>query len=163
MPAAAVELTTARLILEPLRETHATEMLEVLADPELYEFMGGCAPTFDQLRSRYQRQIAGSIDGREVWANWILREIDTGRPAGFVQATILADTADVAWLVGREFQGRGFGAEASAAMIAWLHSTGVRQITAHIHPEHAASQHIAAAIGLSLTDRLDVDGEELWC
>jgi RimJ/RimL family protein N-acetyltransferase len=157
-----VELATSRLTLEPLRETHAAEMVDVLSDPELYVFTGGSAPTLDELTLRYRSQVAGPVDGNEVWRNWILRENETGRTAGFVQASIVSDVADVAWLVGTNFQGRGFGVEAAAEMATWLRSSGVLLITAHIHSEHTASQRVAAAIGLVRTDDLDEDGEEVW-
>ncbi|MFT7475401.1 MAG: RimJ/RimL family protein N-acetyltransferase [Verrucomicrobiales bacterium] len=162
MAAAEIELATTRLTLEPLRETHAAEMASVLSDPEVYEFTGGSAPTLDDLTRRYRSQIEGPIDGGEAWRNWILRDTETGRAAGFLQATIVGDEADIAWLVGRDFQGRGYAVEASAAMGAWLSSTEVGRITAHVHPEHEKSQRVAAAIGLTRTDRVDEHGEEVW-
>ena len=42
----------ARLTLEPLRVDHAPAMVEVLADPALYEFTGGRPPTLDELTAR---------------------------------------------------------------------------------------------------------------
>jgi hypothetical protein len=42
---------TARLALEPLRAEHATEMVAVLADPRIYEFIGDAPPSEDELRS----------------------------------------------------------------------------------------------------------------
>ena len=40
-------LTTARMVLEPLRVEHATELAAVLDDPRLHEFTGGEPPTLD--------------------------------------------------------------------------------------------------------------------
>ena len=155
-------LETTRLRLEPLRVEHAEEMVDVLSHADLYDFTGGTAPTLDELKRRYQAQVAGPADGSEEWRNWILREVDEARAAGFVQASVVGDTAEVAWLVGHEFQGRGFGTEAAVLMCDWLRSTGVQTLIAHIHPRHVASQRIAANLGMTRTGEVDEDGEEVW-
>ena len=57
-------LTTARLVLEPLRPDHARELAPVLDDPALHAFTGGAPESEEQLHARYTRQAAGqSPDG----------------------------------------------------------------------------------------------------
>ena len=155
-------LVTGRLRLEPLRHDHADEMVSVLSYAGLYEFTGGSAPTLGELNRRYDAQVAGPADGSEQWRNWIMRETEGDSAAGFVQATVVDGTADVAWLVGHEFQGQGFGVEAAAAMCEWLRSAGLQSLTAHIHPHHVASQKVASGLGMSRTGEVDEDGEEVW-
>ncbi|HKF84838.1 MAG TPA: GNAT family N-acetyltransferase [Candidatus Limnocylindrales bacterium] len=158
----AAPIATARLWLDPLRVEDAAEMVEVLGAPSLYTFTGGAPPTLDGLRERYAAQVAGrSDDGTEAWRNWVVRE-DAGGPAtGFVQATVRGDSADVAWLIGEPWQGRGYASEAAQAMIAWLAANGVRTVTAHIHPEHEASAGVADRVGLKPTLTIE-DGERVW-
>lgn len=79
-----------------------------------------------------------------------------------MQATVIGDSADVAWLVGTTWQGQGFATEAAAAMCSWLATEGIAHFSAHIHPEHAASAKVATAIGLRPTDDVDSDGEIVW-
>ena len=74
----------------------------------------------------------------------------------------MASVANIAWLVGGADQGRGFAHEAAAGVVTWLPHVGVRRIEAHIHPEHVASQHVAARIGLTRGSGVDADGEEIW-
>lgn len=155
-------LTTARLLLSPLRTRDAQQMQTVLSAPELYRFTGGAAPTLEQLRRRYEEQLAGSSEPEVIWHNWIVRLADDGQAVGFVQATVSGDTADIAWLVGVPWQRRGIATEATAAMCDWLSAHGIRCFVAHIHPEHVASARVAAAIGLSPTCELDADGERIW-
>jgi RimJ/RimL family protein N-acetyltransferase len=82
-------IETPRLTLEPLRVEHAGEMAEVLADPRLYDYIGGTPPSPAQLRTRYALQVAGhSPDRRHGWLNWIVRERGTDAAIGSVQATI---------------------------------------------------------------------------
>jgi RimJ/RimL family protein N-acetyltransferase len=164
MPFPTAAIATERLDLIPLRATDAEEMTEVLADPALYAFIGGSPPTRAELADRYAYQVAGhSPDGSETWRNWIVRERDGGAATGFVQATIEADgrTAEIAWVIGVPWQGRGYATESARAVVAWLCAGGAGPITAHVHPDHAASAAVARAAGFEPTDAF-VEGERVW-
>ena len=113
-------LLTNRLVLTPLEPSDAFEMVDVLADSALYTFTGGEPPGFAQLDERYKSQVAGPSDPGEQWHNWIIRIADSHSAAGFVQATVTNDHADVAWVVGMHWQHNGIAREAAAAMCRWL-------------------------------------------
>lgn len=155
-------LETERLHLTPLVFSDAPEMLEVLADERLYEFTGGKPPGLPELQARYLAQIAGPIVGGEVWHNWIIRLATSRSALGFVQATIVGDQADLAWLVTVPRQGRGIATEAATAMCEWLIESGTTVLVAHIHPEHTASGIVASALGMVPTGNIDFDGEMIW-
>jgi len=152
-----------RLVLEPLRVDHAAEMVDVLSDAGLYAFTGGSPPSRDELDRRYERQVAGSGDSDEVWHTWVVRLGDGGPAVGYVQATVrpAAGSAELAWVVGAPWQGRGIAREAAAVVLDHVWAGGVRRVVAHVHPDHAASQRVASRLGLAATDRL-VDGEVEW-
>jgi RimJ/RimL family protein N-acetyltransferase len=152
---------TARLDLLPLRPDDAEEMAAALADPALHAFTGGEPDTPEALRARYRRQCAGSPDPAVSWCNWILRLRADGRATGYVQATVTAGSAEIAWVVGTPWQGRGLAAEAARALVARLREQGVRTAVAHIHPEHHASAAVARAAGLTPTGEVH-DGEVRW-
>jgi RimJ/RimL family protein N-acetyltransferase len=163
---ALVVLQTARLELEPLTATHAQEMAPVLADERLYTFTGGRPPTLGELRARYARQVKGrSPDGVEGWLNWILRRRSDDLAVGFVQATVSEDpgpaTAELAWVVGVDFQGCGYAREGAEAAVRWLEEAGVQRFVAYIHPSHRASMGVARVLGMASTDER-VDGEVVW-
>jgi len=65
-------------------------------------------------------------------------------------------------VIGVDHQGQGFAREAASEMCGWLNSDGVRRLTAHIHPQHRASERVAVALGLTATDEVDEDGEVVW-
>lgn len=161
-PASTPALRTGRLALSPLRPDDAAEMVAVLSDGDLYRFTGGEPPSLADLETQYEFQVVGPSSGDEVWHNWIIRPNDTGKAVGFVQATVTGDSADVAWVVGLEWQGRGFASEAAGAMCEWLATRGVGTITAHIHPGHLASQRVAASLGMHPTAEIDSEGEVVW-
>ncbi|MFF7209121.1 GNAT family N-acetyltransferase [Streptomyces sp. NPDC008238] len=165
-PAGPEAITTPRLLLEPLRVEHAEEMADVLSDPGLHEFTGGTPYDAPGLRARYTRLVAGSGDPAVSWWNWVLRLREDGRLAGTVQATVGWDTpdgtvAEVAWVVGTPWQGRGIATEAAVALVRWLTTLPVGHVIAHVHPEHGASGAVAAAAGLAPTSVV-VDGETRW-
>ena len=152
-----------RLRLLPLRTHDAEEMAIALSASTLYEFIGGSPPTPDELRDLYARWIAGPPRASEAWHNWAIRLVADGTLIGHVQATVLdgGDRADIAWILGSPWQGHGYATEAAAAMLGWLESAGVRTITAHIHPRHAASARVAERAGLEPTDEIE-GGEVVW-
>ena len=147
-------LRSTRLVLEPIAAAHADELAPVLDDPVLHEFMGGEPLPVDVLRERY-----AALEGADDWLNWAVRA--DGAAIGYVQATVLGDAADVAWVIGTAFQGRGYAREAAAALVAWLREQGVTTISANIHPDHAASGAVARHVGLEPGAARD-DGEIRW-
>jgi RimJ/RimL family protein N-acetyltransferase len=88
--------------------------------------------------------------------------VEDGAAVGFVQATVTGEQADVAWLVGVGWQGQSIATEAATAMVEWLGASGTRRLIAHVHPNHAVSGKVAAAIGLLPTGAVDLDGETIW-
>ncbi|WP_406180544.1 GNAT family N-acetyltransferase [Streptomyces sp. NBC_01006] len=156
-------LGSARLDLLPLGVEHAPEMALVLGDPVLHEFIGGAPLTADALRERYARLAAGSADPAVVWCNWVLRLRGDGPLVGTVQATVTParDTAELAWVIGTPWQGRGFATEAARTVTAWLADLPTGLLIAYVHPDHHASAAVAAACGFAPTPHRE-DGEIRW-
>jgi RimJ/RimL family protein N-acetyltransferase len=141
-------------------------MVGVLADPALYEYTGGEAPSLEQLQARYAAQSAGrSGDGSQWWLNWIVRLRNTGEPVGFVQATVESEgpgrVANIAWVISPGHQRYGIASEATQAMRTWLQSQGVNRFVAYINPGHHASMGVARRQGLGPTTIIQ-DGEIRW-
>jgi RimJ/RimL family protein N-acetyltransferase len=158
------QIRSARLYLVPLAAADADEMVGVLSGAALYTFTGGSPPGLGELRARYARLATGrSPDGREEWRNWILRREPDRVAVGYVQATIVdgGTRAEIAWVVGLNWQRQGFAAEAVRALVTWLDARDVTVIQARIHPDHAASAAVARRAGLVPTGQTD-EGEQLW-
>ena len=126
----------------------AAELAPLLDDPSLHEFTGGALLSAAALAARYARLAARhSPDGDQMWGNWAVRVRATGMVAGTVQATLpvggpAAGPAEVAWVVVRPAQGRGYATEAARSLVTVLHEAGWT-VVAHIHPGHLASQRVA--------------------
>ena len=155
-----------RLDLEPLAVAHAAELAPLLDDTSLHEFTGGAPLSAAALATRFARlAVRRSPAGDQLWGNWVMRVRATGAVAGMVQATLpaggpQAGPAEVAWVVVRAAQGRGYAKEAARSLVAVLREAGWT-VVAHIHPGHLASQRVARAAGLSPTIDLR-DGEVRW-
>ena len=164
-PVRAAVIPTARLELRPLLPAHAPEMAGVLSDPALHTFTGGAPLAPEALRARYERLVAGSPDPEAVWCNWVLHASAERCLVGTVQATVGGPAADraaeVAWVVGTPWQGRGYATEAARALVGWLAGRSVTRVVAHIHPRHQASAAVARAAGLAPTGHVR-DGEVRW-
>ena len=160
-----ITIITGRLSLVPLEVNDAEEMAGVLGDERLHGFIGGEPATIAELRDRYARLAAGSPDPDEVWLNWIVRRRSDAQPIGTVQATLTArdghSTANVAWVIGVDWQKQGFASEAARALVDWLRQHGADNVIAKIHPDHQASAVVATRAGLQPTDE-QADGEQVW-
>lgn len=158
-------IRTDHLELLPLRVEHADELAVALADPALHTYIGGEPDDAEALRARYQRMTAGGPEPDVSWLNWAIRLREDDRLTGTLQATITATdrghVAEIAWVVGTPWQGRGIAKEAAAALVDWLAGRAVRRVIAHVHPDHAASAAVAAAAGLAPTEEQQA-GEVRW-
>ncbi|HCA86278.1 MAG TPA: GNAT family N-acetyltransferase [Streptomyces sp.] len=157
-----------RLDLLPLLVEHAEEMAAVLSDPALHAYIGGAPAAPDALRARYERLVADSPDPAVSWCNWVIRLREQACLVGTVQATITARgserLAEIAWVVGSPWQGRGIATEAARGLVGRLQRQPVpaaHTVIAHIHPDHAASAAVATAAGLTPSGELH-DGEVRW-
>jgi RimJ/RimL family protein N-acetyltransferase len=163
-PVTSDRIRSARLSLVPLAVADADEMVRVLSGAALYTFTGGSPPSLGELRARYAGLAAGSPpDGSEEWRNWILRREPGGEAIGYVQATIVDEgrRAEIAWVVGLDWQGRGYATEAAQALVAWLDSREAAVIQAHVRPGHAASAAVARRSGLHPAGTFQA-GDQLW-
>jgi RimJ/RimL family protein N-acetyltransferase len=151
--------------LKPLEVSDADEMVVVLADEQLYEFIGGQPPERDELIERYRRLThGGPKNGSASWFNWIVQF--QGHSLGFIQATVTRVegrlNAELAWVIGTRWQGRGFATIGARLVLDWLRSIGIKNITAHISLSHEASEAVARHIGMTKTTQFDEENECIW-
>jgi RimJ/RimL family protein N-acetyltransferase len=163
-------LATSRLSLTPLVPDDSVELARAQTDPALFTHIGGEPPSAEELEARIHRYKEGPRRAGEAWHNWAIREQATGALIGHLQATIRehGGSAELAWLVGSPWQGRGYATEAATALIDWLISAGgaavatpMRELIAHIHPDNGASAKVAARLGLEPSEVVQ-DGEIRW-
>src|SRR6516225_4177871 len=109
---------TARLLLETLSPEHAHGLFEALADPRVYEHIHEApAESVAALASQFARLANGptSDSTGEQWLNLAIRRREDGCLIGRLQATIIDRRAEVAYLIGPQYWGRGYATEAMTA------------------------------------------------
>ena len=159
----AESFSSARLCFIPVLAAHATPMFDMLQDASLYRHTGGAPPaTLEELEKWFAAlESRCSPDGGQAWLTWIMRLAGEKQPIGYLQATVEGAQADIAWLVGSEWQGNGFATEGASALVAWLAERNVCRVSAHIRPGHTASCKVATAAGLEPAG-IQEDGEDVW-
>ncbi len=166
-------LRTERLVLRPLRPTHAAAMWEVLGDAAIYAWFPREPPQqLADLEARFQRIAGGqSQDGSEQWLNWTAWNRATDAAIGLVEATAHEDgRVAIAYMVRPSLWRCGYGREAVAAVIDALFAAGARVIEAEIDARNRASLGLVAALGFAPVERRTAvewfkgawSDEELW-
>jgi RimJ/RimL family protein N-acetyltransferase len=141
---------TERLQLEPLIESHATELYELYSEPRLYEFIPQDPPLSEEaLRSRYRFLAARqSPEGDEGWFNWAMRRKSDSACIGCVQITLRNDDrAQIAYDLGVAYWRNGYATEACSWIIAALFESGVREIWAEVDTRNVASMRLLEGLG----------------
>jgi RimJ/RimL family protein N-acetyltransferase len=141
--------TTERLRFESLRLDHAAELSSGLTHPDVYLFITGRNPaTGAELAAHFQRLLAGPADAsNSAWWNFVARRAADGRALGLVQAVIVEDRAEIAYLFGPEYWGHGYASES----VQWLHDQLARRAIAEawatVSPENARSIRLLQKCG----------------
>jgi RimJ/RimL family protein N-acetyltransferase len=143
---------TRRLELSPLDTSDAPGLFAALNDPEVGEFIGGPdVTTLEALRVRIQRLTAGPPPGSptQEWLNFTVRASDLDdRIIGRLQATLHGGWAEVAWVLGLEFWGQGYGTEGAAWLVDHLDRFhGVRDLWATVDPANLRSIGLLRTLG----------------
>lgn len=88
-------LETQRLLLEPLKRTHAVSMYYLLQDERIYEYIPASAPaSLEILEQRYHKlETCLSPDATEAWLNWSVYIKEYEAYAGYIEANVLPEVA----------------------------------------------------------------------
>lgn len=141
---------TDRLVISPISPDDASGLHAALAGPQVGRFLGGPdIVDLDDARRRIAHVLAGPTNSEQVWVNLTIRDLG-GVIAGRLEATVHAGWAEVAWLLGEPWWGRGLGTEAAAWLLDHLRDDfGVHEFWATAHPDNAASIAIMRRLGMT--------------
>ncbi|MXO60812.1 GNAT family N-acetyltransferase [Altererythrobacter salegens] len=136
--------------MEEQRAAHAAELYALLTESALHEFTDSDPPSSAEwLEARFRRlENRCSPDGTQQWLNWVIRTAE-GKAAGYVQATVNAEgSAEIAFVLGLPYWGRGLAEMASAQMMDILvRRHGVTRFTATADTRNARSVRLLERLG----------------
>lgn len=149
------ELRSPRLVLEPITEAHAAELCDLLSDEGLHAFVPSTPLSLDQQRERCAKwALRRSPDSKELWLNWLAREVSTGRPVGHFQAGSTKERiASIGYVVAQSYQGQGMASEALRVIFDYLQTTlNAVEVKAWSDTRNMASHRVAAKLGMTQVD-----------
>jgi RimJ/RimL family protein N-acetyltransferase len=164
-PDLSLVIETPRLRVVPLNVDPARDLFPLFNDEELYRYTTRVAPSEDQLESWIERwRERRSPDGYEVWLNWVIRVMPMGEPVGHIQAAIYDDhCAEISFMVGTDYQNRGFAREAVRATAKVMRAhLGIERLRGRVHPENVAAKLVALELDMAPLGQVDGGGHELW-
>lgn len=147
---------TARLVIEPIDQHHAVGLFAALDHELVGRFIGGPdVTTLDALRDRIGLLQAGPPAERdERWYNFVVAADSV--VVGRIEATVHDGFAEIAYVFGPAFWGRGYAAEATAWLLDALRSDGITAFWATVVPENRASIALLERLGFVRADASDV-------
>jgi len=154
----ALIIETERLTIEALDVGHAAGLFAALDDERVGRFIGGPDVTsVEAVIARIERVDAGpGPEWDEEWLNWAV--LLDGVVIGRIEATLRhgvgrPGVAEIAYVFGPAWWGRGFATEATAWMIDHLASNhGATQWWATVDPSNTASINLLERLGFATTE-----------
>ncbi|BDA69891.1 acetyltransferase, gnat family, putative [Calothrix sp. PCC 7716] len=145
-------LETQRLLLEPLKRTHAVNMYSLLQDERIYKYIPILAPaSVEVLEQRYQKlETRLSPDGTEAWLNWAVYIKEYKAYAGYIEATVLPGVAKIAYVLAPQFWKQGYAYEACKCLISILwRDYNITEIIAEVDTRNLASFKLLERLGFT--------------
>lgn len=107
------------LLFEPLSLAHIDELAALLLHERVYRHIGGHPPDLARFRTEVEHAVAGPPHHRsnEIWLDYVVREARSGHLAGRIQATIHSSVAEVGFLFGPGYWGKGYATHS----LCWFH------------------------------------------
>lgn len=135
--------------IEPLEAAHVSSLFESLNHESVGQFIGGPdVTTPEALAQRVRRVQAGPPPKSGLtWLNYAI--VMDGRAIGRVEATVHGDYAEIAYLLGPSYWGRGHATVAVAQLLEVLAGLGVRMLWATVHPDNLASRKLLGRLGFA--------------
>lgn len=155
-----MQLETARLRLDGLRDADATALFAYRADPLVSRYQGWCPASLDEAAGFIERQQAVVFDTVGNWFQFAIRLRDSGKLVGdlglhFVDAV----TVEFGITLAPAQQGRGLAAEAVHAALALVFGKlGRHRVFASVDPRNVACVRLLERLGL----RKEAHHRESW-
>ena len=163
MQLAIPRLETERLTLRAFGEDDVIAIHELLQDPDVVRYVGDRrVPTLQET----WRSVAGWLGHWALrgYGQWAIEERTSGHLIGRAGIINPAEWpgAEVGYLLGRAWWGRGFATEAAAAAMDWgFEEIGVDDLLSLIDPANQASIAVVTRLGESLRGDTDLWGHRV--
>ena len=127
-------------------------LFDALNDERVGRYIGGPdVTTVEALYARVEHlRLGPPPEARQLWLNFAV--LLDATVVGRVEATVHSGLAEIAYLIGPRFWGRGFGLEAATLLLEEVAREGVSDFWATTEPGNFASAEVLARLGFEETD-----------
>lgn len=146
-------LETRRLILRGHRPDDTEAFIEAMGKDEFAGTITREGRALDRSEAWRNLSLVNGSWSMEGFGNWVVEEKATGRPVGRLGPFSPPGWPDfeVGWAIFPEYWRKGYGAEAAAAAMIWVHDALSRAYVIHcILHDNVASQRLAQSLGARL-------------
>jgi RimJ/RimL family protein N-acetyltransferase len=142
--------TSDRLRFEPLVARHAATLSDALLDPVVYQFIEGPNPTrMQDLADKFEYVSTMSLVGLRCWDIGVFA-LNTGEGLGRIEANIVEQRAEIAYLFGSKHWGHGYAQEAMHWLQQRLREDGVASVLwATVNPQNERSIRLLTRLGFT--------------
>jgi RimJ/RimL family protein N-acetyltransferase len=141
-------LHTPRLILRPLAESDATDLFKARCDAEVMEFWDGSPDTTgSETITVVGLFLTDVLSGGAMYWTIRLRQDESFVGVCDLSEIHSGQSADVGFMLLREFWGVGFGSEVVSCLLEHARSLGLRLVTARIHIGNTRSRMLLLRAG----------------
>ncbi|MCU6434415.1 GNAT family N-acetyltransferase [Undibacterium sp. Jales W-56] len=144
-------LTTPRLRLEPITDTHFDGLYAMNSDPEVMRYITGKADTRDDTFAMIERVKARWIEFGFSWWSFFESETNQIIGAGCIQhlGRDPANPLEIGWRLRRDKWGQGFASEAAQAMAGFAFDTLQGELLCAVcHQDNQGSAHVMKKLGM---------------
>ena len=149
-----MKLETQRLVIRSYVESDLMDGFRLMQDESLFTFLDMSVMPMDEYEKLFRwlmKSYSVGFDGDFKYSfNVTLKE--TGKHIGWVGiggVDFDHSVKELYWLIGREYQNKGYASEAAAALLEYGFCTiGLAEIVAFCKPENIASMKVMQKIGL---------------
>lgn len=160
-------LETEHLLLRRSAPEDAEAIAVYRNDPEVRRHQGWDRTDPDSIRAEIVR-MAARTPGDPGWVQFSVFVRDTGDLVGDVGLSPSDSGGDrvikIGYTIDPAHQGRGYGTEAAAALMAFaFEAVGAEIVRAYASADNAASRRVAERIGMTLMETFtEPDGDDVW-
>ena len=144
-----------RLLIEPLRSSHAQRLLDGMSDPLIYRWISALPP--QNLQALQQRWAAAEDRGPnargELNLNWAVRRASDASYIGKLDAELANErvATNVGYIIFSAFWNQGYATEAVRALACHLERLGIVEQRALVTLGNGASERVLTKAGFIRT------------
>jgi [ribosomal protein S5]-alanine N-acetyltransferase len=143
--------STSQLLIEPLKETHASTFYPLMQDEKIYEWISSVPPkSLESLTHHWQKlESRLSPDKTEAWLDWAVRRKSDGVYVGKLDACVTSNKIanNVGYFFFPKYWGLGLATEALKALTRHLIENDINELKAYVTEGNLASYRVLEKAG----------------